>query len=131
MDAPIGSETVLVVEDDDIVRELVLETLTMFGYTVLEADCGARAQQICNDHQGPIQLLLTDVIMPGGQSGAQLAEVLTANYPGMAVLFMSGYTDDTIVHHGVLEPGIAFIQKPFVPNDLAAKVREVIDKAQS
>jgi len=130
MNAPTGSETVLVVEDDDIVRELVLETLTMFGYTVLEADCGARAQQMCADHVGPIHLLLTDVIMPGGQSGAQLAEVLTANYPGMAVLFMSGYTDDTIVHHGVLEPGAAFIQKPFVPNDLAVKVRGVLDKAK-
>jgi signal transduction histidine kinase/DNA-binding response OmpR family regulator len=131
MNAPSGSETVLVVEDDDIVRELVLETLKMFGYIVLAADCGAQAQQMYTDHEGPIHLLLTDVIMPGGQSGAQLAKALTANNPQMAVLFMSGYTDDTIVHHGVLEPGIAFIQKPFVPNDLAAKVREVLDKAQS
>lgn len=129
MDAPTGSETVLVVEDDDIVRELVIETLTMFGYNVMEADCGARAQQICAEYVGPIHLLLTDVIMPGGQSGAQLAEVLTSNNPQMAVLYMSGYTDDTIAHHGILEPGIAFIQKPFVPVDLAVKVRETIDRA--
>ncbi len=129
-DAPSGSETVLVVEDDDIVRELVFETLTMFGYTVLQANCGTQAQQICAGHNEPIHLLLTDVVMPGGQSGAQLAAALTSDHPRMAVLYMSGYTDDTIVQYGILEPGIAFIQKPFVPNDLAMKVRHVLDKPE-
>ena len=129
MDVPGGRETVLVVEDDAIVREMVCETLAIFGYTVLEADCGARAQEICNDHAEPIHLLLTDVIMPGGQSGAQLAEVLTSRFTNMAVLYMSGYTDNAIAQHGVLEPGFAFIQKPFVAKELAAKVRQVLDQA--
>jgi len=129
MDAPGGWETVLVVEDDAIVREMVCETLAIFGYKVLEADCGAKAQQICSEHHEPIHLLLTDVIMPGGQSGAQLAAVLTDRYENMAVMYMSGYTDNAIAQHGVLEPGFAFIQKPFVAKELAVKVRQVLDQA--
>jgi PAS domain S-box-containing protein len=126
-----GSETILVVEDEAIVRKLLHDTLTMYGYRILEADSGAKAQQIYAEHSGTIDLLLTDVVIPGGQSGPQLAAVLTARQPSLKVLYMSGYTDNAIVHQGVLDPGIAFIQKPFVPVKLAAKVRKVLDTPAS
>ncbi|MCP4011210.1 MAG: response regulator [Proteobacteria bacterium] len=125
-DAACGSETILVVEDDQGVRELVQEILSDFGYQVLPADCGETARRICAEHEGPIHLMLTDVVMPGGQSGPQVAEVLALQYPQMKVLYMSGYTDSAIVHHGILDPDIAFIHKPFMPIDLAVKVRETL-----
>jgi two-component system cell cycle sensor histidine kinase/response regulator CckA len=84
------------------------------------------ALQVSQDHSGVIHLLLTDVIMPG-MSGRQLADRLVADRPGLKVLFMSGYTDNAIVHHGVLDPGTAFVQKPFTPDSLSRKVREVLD----
>jgi two-component system cell cycle sensor histidine kinase/response regulator CckA len=118
-----GSETVLLVEDEEEVRELAREILTLMGYTVLAASEPAEALRISLEHTGIIDLLLTDV----GMSGRQVADRLTAERPGLKVVFMSGYTDNAIVHHGVLEPGTAFVQKPFTPESLTRKVREVLD----
>jgi CheY-like chemotaxis protein len=120
-----GSETVLVVEDAQSLRELASELLKDNGYAVLEAANGADAIQLVERHQGLIDLLLTDVVMPG-MGGRQLAERLMPRLPKMKVLYMSGYTDDAIVHHGILEPGIALIQKPFTAESLTRKVREVL-----
>ena len=115
------------VEDDDVVRTLVTETLMGFGYRVLAADCADDADRIIAVHNGDIEMLLTDVVIPGGESGAQMAKRLSDSMPELKVLFMSGYTDDAIVHHGVLDAGVAFIQKPFMPMDLAHKVRLTLD----
>ena len=120
-----GHETILVVEDDDGLRPLIIDVLKMYGYEVLEARDGDEALRICKDHEGPIHLMLTDVVMPR-MSGRQLAERMAPLYPQMQVLFMSGYTDNAIVHHGVLQEDTAYIQKPFAPDDLAKKVREVL-----
>ena len=122
-----GSETILVVEDDDVVRDLVTETLASFGYRVLAADCADDADRIIASHNGDIAMLLTDVVIPGGESGAQMAKRLNARMPQLKVLYMSGYTDDAIVHHGVLDADVAFIQKPFMPLDLARMVRLTLD----
>ncbi len=124
-----GSETVLLVEDEEDVRELAREILTLMGYTVLTASEPAEALRISLEHTGVIDLLVTDVVMPG-MSGRQLADRLTAERPGLKVMFMSGYTDNAIVHHGVLEPGTAFVQKPFTPESLTRKVRDVLDAAR-
>jgi len=121
-----GSETILVVEDDPSVRSLAHAFLASHGYEVLEAANGREALQICDRHQGPIHLLLTDVVMPE-MSGLQLAQLLVPSYRGMKVLYMSGYTEETIVHHGVLDPGAALLSKPFSQDILAGKVREVLD----
>ena len=120
-----GKETVLLVEDDDNVRNLVREILKDRGYTVLEAADSAQALGITRQ-QGPIQLLLTDMVMPQ-MSGLQLAERLTALRPGIRVLYMSGYADDAVVQHGILEPGIAYLQKPFTSETLLRRVRKVLD----
>jgi PAS domain S-box-containing protein len=119
------SETILLVEDEEIVRRLVRETHKMNGYNVLEAANGNEALAIFERYDGPVQLLLTDVVMPG-MGGRELVNRITPMRPQMKTLYMSGYTDDAIIHHGVLE-GTAFIQKPFTPNDLAERVREVLD----
>ena len=122
-----GSETILLVEDEEIVRKLACTILQKNGYEVLEAPNGEEALRIVQGQNGnPIHLLVTDVVMPG-MSGRQLADRLERVRPGTKVLFMSGYTDDTIVHHGVLDPGIAYIQKPFTPDALASKVRDILD----
>ncbi len=126
-----GSEAILVVEDEAIVRDLVTDTLSRFGYTVLSANCADAADRIIAGHQADIKLLLTDVIIPGGESGAQMAARLNDKWPELKVLFMSGYTDEAIVHHGVLDEGVAFIQKPFRPVDLAQKVRQILDDRDS
>ncbi|MFH1950913.1 MAG: ATP-binding protein [Pseudomonadota bacterium] len=121
-----GSETILLAEDDDSLRELVRSILQKYGYSFLEAQDGKEALRLSEQHEGPIHLLLTDVVMPG-MSGRELADRLQPLQPKMRVLYMSGYTDNAIVHHGVLESGIQFIQKPFTPKVLVSKVRMVLD----
>jgi CheY-like chemotaxis protein len=123
---PGRGETILLVEDAQRVRAVVREILEMSGYVVLEARHGAEALEVSNRHAGPIHLLVTDVVMPQ-MSGRELAQRLATLRPELKVLYMSGYTDDAIVRHGVLASGIAFLSKPFTPNALALKVREVLD----
>jgi PAS domain S-box-containing protein len=123
-----GHETVLVVEDNDAVREVAVAALEAQGYRVLQAASGAEALQLVEDMEEPVHLLLTDVVMPG-MSGAALAQQLQERYPHLKVLYTSGYTQNVIVHHGVLEEGIAFLPKPYRPADLAHRVREVLDSA--
>ena len=121
-----GSETILLVEDDKSVLNLARKVLKQQGYSVIEAQNGEDAFKVAEAHAGPIHLMTTDVVMPG-MSGMELAQRMGPLYPGLKVLFMSGYTDDAIAHHGVLDPGIAFLQKPFTPEGLAQKVREVLE----
>jgi signal transduction histidine kinase/ActR/RegA family two-component response regulator len=126
---PQGTETILLAEDENMVRALARENLSNLGYQVLEAGNGEEALKVSNEYQGEINLLLTDVVMPR-MSGRELAERVAADRPGLPVLYMSGFTDDAIVHHGVLEPGTEFLEKPFTLNGLARKVRQVLDKHQ-
>jgi nitrogen-specific signal transduction histidine kinase/ActR/RegA family two-component response regulator len=125
---PVRSETILLVEDALRVRAVVREILEMNGYNVLEARHGAEAIEISERHRGPIHLMVTDVVMPQ-MSGRELAQRLQPVRPDMRVLYMSGYTDDAIVRHGVLGAGMAFLSKPFTPDALALKIREVLDTA--
>ncbi|MBZ5671215.1 MAG: PAS domain S-box protein [Acidobacteriia bacterium] len=124
-----GSETVLVVEDEEGVRSLVCETLESHGYKVLEARGADDALSIFEQYAEPIHLLLTDVVMPQ-MGGKELAKRLSSVHPETKVLYMSGYTDNAIVRHGVLEGGTPFLQKPFVPQTLVRKVRQVLDTKQ-
>jgi signal transduction histidine kinase/CheY-like chemotaxis protein len=126
---PRGSEIVLLVEDEDGVRSLARHVLRSCGYAVLEADDGQRAVQLVEDHRGPIDLVVCDVVMPY-LGGRQLVERLSALRPALKVLFVSGYTDDAVVRHGVLTSDYAFLQKPFTPTALAQKVREVLEGTQ-
>ena len=121
-----GTETVLVAEDAAAVRAVIQQVLASHGYQVLEAADGRSALELGARHEGPVHLLVTDVVMPE-MSGRQLADRLQERRPTLKVLFVSGYTDDAIVRHGILEPGIAFLQKPFTPEALARKVREALD----
>jgi len=121
-----GTETILLVEDEVGVRELAEELLKQQGYDVLTAKDTDDAQNIATRRAGKIHLLLTDVVMPG-MSGRELAKQITSRYPQTRVLYMSGYTDNVIATGGVLEGGMAFLQKPFTPRGMAAKVREVLD----
>jgi two-component system, cell cycle sensor histidine kinase and response regulator CckA len=121
-----GVETILLVEDEESVRKMVGKILSGQGYTILEAAHGEQAIRVCQGHKGPIHLLMTDVIMPR-MSGRELAEKLRPLRKEMKVLYMSGYPDNTIVHHGVLQPGTAFLQKPFTLRALEEKVRGVLD----
>lgn len=123
----VGTETILLAEDEEMVRKLVRESLKMHGYTVLEAANGPEALSICREHLGPIHLLLTDVVMPQ-MSGKELAEQLQLLRPDTHVLYMSGYTDHAIVHHGILDGNVAFIGKPFTPDALVLKVIEVLQQ---
>ncbi|HYA95708.1 MAG TPA: PAS domain S-box protein, partial [Terriglobales bacterium] len=122
-----GQETILLVEDEEGVRGLTRQLLQRHGYTVLEAEHGQDALLLCERFSGPIHLLLSDVVL-AQMSGRELVERLTPLRPEMRVLYMSGYSDEAIVHHGVLKPGTAFLQKPFTTESLMRKVREVIDK---
>jgi two-component system cell cycle sensor histidine kinase/response regulator CckA len=122
-----GSETILVVEDEASVRELAARALAEAGYRVLAAGGGQEALELAAGHDAPIDLLLTDVVMPG-LSGKQVADALSAARPGLRVLYASGYTQNTIVHHGVLDPGVRFLAKPFTPSVLLERVRAVLDE---
>ena len=121
-----GTETILLVEDEESVRRLGIRVLARAGYTVLAAAEGAEALRMAEAHPGPIHLLVTDVVMPG-MSGREVAERIAVLRPQAGVLFTSGYTDDAIVHHGVLDDGMAFLQKPFDPSNLLHAVRRVLD----
>lgn len=125
--APQGSETLLLVEDEDAVRTLTRLTLQQSGYSVLEASNGEEAIRVATNHQAKIHLLVTDVVMPG-LGGRVLAERLLSLRPEMKVLYLSGYTDDAVVRHGILHEKVNFLQKPFSPNALAHLVREVLDQ---
>jgi len=120
-------ETVLVVEDEQSVRDLTVKMLERLGYRILTAASGPEAIEISRGHAGPIALMLTDVVMPN-MSGRQLADALRPQRPDMKVLFLSGYTEDTIVNHGVLDPNVQFLPKPFSREVLARKMREVLGK---
>jgi two-component system cell cycle sensor histidine kinase/response regulator CckA len=124
-----GTETVLVVEDQLEVRTLIEDALRRRGFTVLQAASGEEALAIAHAHYGPIHLVLTDVVLPGA-GGRTVARDVVRIRPDVRVVYMSGYTDDAIVHHGVLEPGLAFIQKPFSGDAIARTVRAVLDAKQ-
>ena len=125
-----GAETVLLVEDEEMVRQIANEILTMNGYRVLQASHGNEALDVSRQHQGVIDLMVTDVVMPV-MGGPELARRLALTRPEMRVLYMSGYTDDAIVHHGVLLEGTAFVQKPFTAEAFSRKLREVISVSQN
>jgi DNA-binding NtrC family response regulator len=116
---PAGTETILVVEDEEMVRQVAVITLRTLGYTVLSAEQGGEGLAICAAHPGGIDLMLTDVVMPGGMNGRQLAEQAIALCPGMKVVLMSGHTTDALVHYGVKQ-GAPFLQKPFTIHQLLA-----------
>jgi DNA-binding NtrC family response regulator len=122
-----GIETVLLVEDEDGVRALVRQVLQKHGYKVLQASSGAEALAICDQRTEPIHLLLTDVVLKQ-MSGRELSEIMVARRPKMKIIFMSGYTDDAVVHHGVLSQSTAFLQKPFTTQALVKMMREVLDQ---
>ncbi len=121
-----GTETVLVVEDEEPVRNLVHELLRSHGYDVLVAPNPTEAARIAAQHTGTIHLLLTDVVMPG-IDGRELANRLQPSRPEMKVIFMSGYSGNVVVHHGVLDEGVAFLQKPIMPEPFLRSVRDVLD----
>ncbi len=121
-----GSETILIVEDELALRTLLSRFFRLYGYEVLEARDGGEALLICERHQGPIRIMLTDVVMPR-MSGRELAERLTPLHPEMQVFYMSGYTDSDLAPFGILEPAKTIIPKPFRPLDLVKKVREFLD----
>jgi PAS domain S-box-containing protein len=127
---PPGTETVLLVEDEETVRGVAREVFQTAGYTVLEAATGEEALERVKQHAGVIHLLVTDVVMPG-MNGRELADRLAVDYPALEVLYLSGYTDDAIARHGVLEAGVELLHKPFTPETLARRVREVLDKTET
>ena len=130
---PKGTETILLVEDEDGVRSLEKRLLERLGYTILDAADGVEARRLVESHadtsRAPIQLLVTDVVMPR-ESGPQFAESMLDRDPGIRVLFLSGYTDDTVLRHGILNSEVNYLQKPFTPSELASKIRAVLDKPQ-
>jgi hypothetical protein len=120
-----GTETILLVEDEKGVRELAREYLEMSGYTVIEAEDGHTALELASMHAGTIHLLMTDVVMPG-ISGRELAERVKRLRPKISVLYMSGYTDQAVVHHGILDMDAVLLQKPFTLATLSSKLRELL-----
>jgi two-component system, cell cycle sensor histidine kinase and response regulator CckA len=125
---PGTAETVLIVEDEDILRNLLVRILESIGYKVLQAPNGIEAIAVAQGYADRIDLLLTDVEMPG-MNGSELAKQLELHKPEMKVLLMSGYTENWVSHHGVIPGGASFIGKPFTPLSLARKIREILDKA--
>jgi two-component system cell cycle sensor histidine kinase/response regulator CckA len=124
-----GSETILLVEDEDSVRKVAKRILEEQGYQILEAGNSEQALKLSESYKRPIHIIITDVVMPG-MSGKEMSERLLISRPGIKILFVSGYTDNAIVHHGVLEKGTNFLQKPFTVESLTAKVRTVLDEGQ-
>jgi len=118
-----------VVEDEDAVRNLVAGILEKLGYSVLTAENGGEVLRLDDKELARIDLMVTDMVMPG-MNGSELAQRMTSIRPGTKVLFMSGYTDNAIAHHGLLPPDTAFLEKPFVPQTLARKVREILDRRE-
>jgi CheY-like chemotaxis protein len=125
---PRGSETILLAEDEQALRVMAEEILQSCGYTVLTAADGREAIEVAKSYSGRIHLLLSDVVMPNG-GGRVVADQVSTLQPGIRVLFASGYTDDAVVRHGIVEAEMAFLQKPYSPFRLASKVREVLDRA--
>ncbi|MGD9007300.1 MAG: response regulator [Desulfobacteraceae bacterium] len=123
-----GNESILVVEDDEALKEIVSDTLSGFGYTVWAADRASAALDIFTAQGNAVDLLLTDVAILGKENGVRLARQMSKQHPGLKVLYMSGYTSNTIVHQGILDPGVNHIQKPFLQKDLARKVRQTLDE---
>ena len=123
-----GEGTILLAEDDDAVRAIARTTLERAGYQVLSATDGANALVLADGHAGPIDLLLTDVIMPG-MNGRELAQAMTTRRPGLPVLFVSGYTDNVLAHHGLSSPNRALLDKPFTPASLTAAVAALLGAA--
>jgi CheY-like chemotaxis protein len=124
--APRGSETILLVEDEDAVRHLLRDVLRRYGYTVLDACDGPAAIEICRAHDGPIHLVVTDMVMPR-MSGWEVADAVSSLRPKAKFIYMSGYIEQVVVEQRVLEAGVAFLGKPFTPETLGRKVREVLD----
>jgi CheY-like chemotaxis protein len=122
-----GHETILIVEDQEEVRSLIVKSLSGQGYQVLETSSGDEALAYAAKHSGPIHMLLTDVVMPG-MNGKVLAERMLELRPGIRVLYMSGYTENVVAHKGILDSGIDYLQKPFSPALLAIRVREVLER---
>lgn len=122
-----GAETILVVEDQHDVRQLICRSLRRYGYTILDAPAGDEALRLAERYKGEIDLVLTDVVMPK-MSGRQLAEELSARYPALKILYMTGYTDDRVIHHGVRTSKTKLIQKPFAPRALAQRIRQMLDR---
>jgi two-component system, cell cycle sensor histidine kinase and response regulator CckA len=122
----VSTETILVLEDEDHVRRVVVAMLQRGGYEVIEATRAEEALDVASDPARPIDLLLTDIVMPG-MSGPEVVRKIRELRPGLKAICMSGYTDETVVRHGILESGIAFLQKPVTPDSLRQKVRSVLD----
>jgi DNA-binding NtrC family response regulator len=122
-----GDDTILVVEDNEEVRKVTARILKMQGYRILEASNEDDAFSIGDQHDGPIHLIVTDIVMPK-MHGPELAKHLSSSYPEMKVIYMSGHVENVISHHGILEKGMEYIQKPFTINGLVRKAREVLDK---
>jgi two-component system cell cycle sensor histidine kinase/response regulator CckA len=125
-----GHGTILLAEDDDTVREIALRALSRAGYDVIAANSGRQAVELARDHPGPIALIVSDVVL-GEMSGRQLAQEISRVRPEIRTLFVSGYAENTIVYHGVLDPELAFLPKPFTPSALVAKVHSVLRDADS
>ena len=123
----LNSETVILVEDEARVRDLTERMLKKLGYSVLTAANGEEAMDVSRAHQGRISLLVTDVVMPN-MSGKQVADALVSSRPELKVLYLSGYTENTVVHHGVLDSNVDFLAKPFSRDALARKIREVLSR---
>jgi CheY-like chemotaxis protein len=122
-----GTETILLVEDDEAVRSVARRALVRFGYHVLSASRGPEALEVAASHKGTIDLLLTDIMMPG-MNGVEVAAAVSRLRPGLLVFFMSGYADQDLVRQGLLEPGTHFLQKPFTPQELAERIRRILDR---